>query len=134
MEAPHKGGSRMNTFTLTMDLANIYRFMQDRQGNSVADAISDAIDNCTDKRPMALKTWLQSHDVVDTFQLTVYDDGTPYKLWAPGLREVDTSHVTFASFDGSRRSYAKIQHIAHGSDAYAAYDSDLKCVLIYATA
>ena len=117
-----------------MDLANIHRFMQDRQGHSVAEAISDAIDNCTDKRPMALKTWLQSHDVVETFQLTVYDDGTPYKLWAPGLREVDTSHDTFASFDGSRRSYAKLQHIAHGSEAYATYEPDFKCVLIYAMA
>ena len=119
---------------LTMDLTNIYRYMQDHQGNSVAEAISDAIDNCTDKRPMALKTWLQSHDVVDTFQLTVYDDGTPYKLWAPGPRGVDTSHATFASFDGSRRSYAKLQHIAHGSEAYATYEPDFKCVLIYATA
>ena len=89
-----------------MDLANIYRYMQDHQGSSVADAISDAIDNCTDKRPMALKTWLQSHGVVDTFQLTVHGDGTPYQLWAPGPREVDTSRATFASFDGSRRSYA----------------------------
>ena len=117
-----------------MDLTNIHRYMQDHQGNGVADAISDAIDNCTDKRPMALKTWLQSHDVVDTFQLTVYDDGTPYKLWAPGLREVDTSRATFASFDGSRRSYAGLQHIAHGSEAYATYEPDFECVLIYATA
>ena len=117
-----------------MDLANIYRYMQDHQGNRVAEAIMDAIDNCTDKRPMALKTWLQSHDVVNTFQLNVDDDGTPYKLWAPGLREVDTSHATFASFDGSRRSYAKLQHIAHGSEAYATYEPDFKCVLIYATA
>ena len=121
-----------------MDLANIYRYMQDHQGSRVADAISDAIDICTDKRPMALKTWLQSHNVVDTFQLTVYDDGTPYRLWAPGPRGVDTSHATFASFDGSRRSYAKLQHIAHGSDvhgseAYATYDPDSKCVIIYAT-
>ena len=89
-----------------MDLANIYRYMQNHQGSSVADAISDAIDNCTDKRPMALRTWLQNHDVVDTFQLTVHDDGTPHQLWAPGPREVDTSRATFASFDGSRRSYA----------------------------
>ena len=117
-----------------MDLANIYRFMQDHQGNSVAEAISDAIDNCTDKRPMALRTWLNSHDVVDTFQLTVDKDGTPYKLWAPGPREVDTSHAAFALFDGSRRSYANLQHIAHGSMAFATYDPDLKCVLIYATA
>ena len=117
-----------------MDLANIYRSMQDHQGNSVAEAISDAIDNCTDKRPMALRTWLQSHDSVDTFQLTVYEDGTPYKLWAPGPREVDTSHATFASFDGSRRSYAGLQHTAHGSGAYAAYEPDFQCVLIYAAA
>ena len=117
-----------------MDLANIYRSMQDHQGNSVADAISDAIDNCADKRPMALKTWLQGHDVVDTFQLTVYDDGTPYKLWSPGLREVDSSHATFASFDGSRRSYASLRHVAHGREAYIAYEPDFKCVLIYATA
>ena len=117
-----------------MDLANIYRYMQDHQVNSVAEDIISAIDNCTDKRPMALKTWLQSHDVVNTFQLTVYADGTPHKLWAPGLREVDTSRATFASFDGSRRSYAKLQHIAHGSEAYATYEPDLKCVLIYATA
>ena len=41
-----------------MDLANIYRYMQDHQGSRVADAIVDAIDICTDKRPMALKTWL----------------------------------------------------------------------------
>ena len=117
-----------------MELTNIHRFMQDRQGNRVAEAISDAIDNCTDKRPMALKTWLQSHDVVDTFQLTVDKDGTPQKLWAPGPREVDISHATFARFDGSRRSYAKLQHIAHGSMAFATYDPDANCVLIYATA
>ena len=117
-----------------MDLSNIYRFMQDHQGDSVADAISDAIDNCTDTRPMALRTWLQSHDAVYTFQLTVHKDGTPYKLWAPGPREVDTSHATFASFDGSRRSYAKLQHIAHGSKAYATYEPDFQCVLIYAAA
>ena len=117
-----------------MDLANIYRYMQDHQGSSVAEAISDAIDNCTDKRPMALKTWLQRQDVVYTFQLTVHEDGTPYKLWAPGPRKVDTSRATFASFDGSRRSYAKLQHIAHGSEAYATYDPDSKCVIIYATA
>ena len=117
-----------------MDLANIYSYMQRHRGSSVAGAISDAIDNCTDKRPMALRTWLNSHDVVDTFQLTVDKDGTPYKLWAPGPREVDTSHATFASFDGSRRSYAKLQHIAHGSDAYATYEPDFKCVIIYATA
>ena len=117
-----------------MDLANIYRSMQDHHGNIVAEAISDAIDNCTDKRPMALNTWLQSHDVVNTFQLTVHDDGTPFKLWAPGPREVDSSHATFARFDGSRRDYAKLQHIAHGSMAFATYDPDLKCVIIYATA
>ena len=117
-----------------MDLTNIYRFMQGHQGNSVADAIRDAINNCADKRPMALKTWLQNHDVVDTFQLTVHDDGTPYKLWAPGPREVDSSHATFASFGGSRRDYAKLKHIAHGSEAYATYDPDFKCVLIYTTA
>ena len=117
-----------------MDLANLYRSMPALHGVSVAEAISDAIDNCPDKRPMALSTWLQSHDVVDTFQLTVYDDGTPYKLWAPGPREVDTSHATFASFDGSRRSYAKLQHIAHGSEAYATYEPDFECVIIYATA
>ena len=120
--------------TTTMNLANIYRYMQGHRGSSVAEAISDAIDNCTDTRPMALKTWLQGHDVVNTFQLTVHDDGTPYKLWAPGLREVDTSHATFASFDGSRRSYAKLQHIAHGSGAYATYDPDDNCVIIYTTA
>ena len=117
-----------------MDLENIYRFMQDHQGNSVADAISDAINNCTDKRPMALKKWLQNHDVVNTFQLSVHYDGTPFKLWAPGLREVDSSHATFDSFDGSRRSYAKLQHIAHGSEAYATYEPDFKCVIIYTTA
>ena len=117
-----------------MDLANIYSYMQRHRGSSVADAISDAIDNCTDKRPMALKTWLQNHDKVDTFQLTVHEDGTPYQLWAPGPREVDASHATFASFDGSRRSYAKLQHIAHGSEAYATYDPDDNCVIIYATA
>ena len=117
-----------------MDLTNIYRFMQDHQGNTVADAIRDAIDNCTDKHPMALKTWLQNHDVVDTFQLTVHDDGTPHKLWAPGPREVDSSHATYARFDGSRRSYAKLQHIAHGSEAYATYEPDFECVIIYATA
>ena len=120
--------------TTTMNLANIYRYMQGHRGSSVADAISDAIDNCTDKRPMALKTWLQSHDVVDTFQLTVHGDGTPYRLWAPGPRKVDTSRATFARFDGSRRSYAKLQHIAHGSEAYATYDPDSGCVIIYATA
>ena len=117
-----------------MDLANIYSYMQRRRGNSVADAIILSIDNCTDKRPMALRTWLQSHDVVDTFQLAVHGDGTPYKLWAPGPREVDTSHATFASFDGSRRSYAGLQHIAHGSEAYATYEPDFKCVIIYAAA
>ena len=120
--------------TTTMDLANIYSYMQRHRGSSVADAISDAIDNCTDKRPMALKTWLQSHDMVNTFQLTVREDGTPYKLWAPGPREVDASRATFARFDGSRRSYAKLQHIAHGSEAYATYDPDSGCVIIYATA
>lgn len=117
-----------------MDLSNIYRSMRDHQWHSVADAICDAIDNCTDKRPMALKTWLQGHDVVHTFQLTVHDDGTPFKFRAPGLREVDTSRATFASFDGSRRDYAGLQHIAHGSEAYATYVADFKCVLIYATA
>ena len=117
-----------------MDLANIYRYMQDHQGSSVAEAIIDAIDNCTDKRPMALKTWLQRHDAVNTFQLTVHGDGTPYRLWAPGLRRVDASRATFASFDGSRRSYAKLQHIGHGSKAYAVYEPDAKCVIIYATA
>ena len=120
--------------TTTMDLANIYSYMQRHRGSSVADAISDAIDHCTDKRPMALRTWLQSHDVVDTFQLTVREDGTPYQLWAPGPREVDASRATFASFDGSRRSFAKLQHIAHGSEAYATYDPDVKCVIIYAAA
>ena len=79
-------------------------------------------------------TPITSQRFLNTFQLTVYDDGTPYKLWAPGPREVDTSHATFASFDGSRRSYAKLQHIAHGSEAYATYDPDDMCVLIYATA
>ena len=117
-----------------MNLVNIYRYMQNHQGSSVADAISDAIYNCTDKRHMALKTWLQSHVVVNTFQLTVREDGTPYRLWAPGPREVDISRAMFASFDGSRRSYAKLQHIAHGSEAYATYDPDDKCVIIYATA
>ena len=117
-----------------MDLANIYRDMKNHQGHSVAEAISDAIDNCTDKRPMALNRWLQGRDVVDTFQLTGHDDGTPYRLWAPGPRKVDTSHATFASFDGSRRSYAKLQHIAHGSEAYATYDPDFECVIIYAAA
>ena len=117
-----------------MDLANIYRYMRNHQGISGAEAIIDAIDNCTDKRPMALNRWLQGHAVVETFQLTVDDDGTPCKLWAPGPRTVDASHATFASFDGSRRSYAKLQHIAHGSEAFATYDPDDKCVIIYATA
>ena len=121
----------MNT---TMDLANIYSYMQRRRGSSVADAISDAIDNCTDKRPMALRTWLKGRVVVDTFQLTVDEDGTPRQLWAPGPRKVDTSHATFASFDGSRRSYAGLQHIAHGSGSFATYDPDSKDVIIYAAA
>ena len=117
-----------------MDLANIYRYMRNHQGISGAEAIIDAIDNCTDKRPMALNRWLQGHAVVETFQLTVDDDGTPCKLWAPGPRTVDASHATFASFDGSRRSYAGLQHIAHGSGSFATYDPDSKDVIIYAAA
>ena len=91
-----------------------------------------SMNGATDTSPKSLKSFLENHDYLNALQVH-FTDGKIARIWSPGVREVDTSHATYATFDGSRRDYAGVVHIAHSDDTWIGFDTDMGTVLVYTT-
>lgn len=126
----------MNTATLTDHARYVRATFEhlDRMVNnsSTAGMWWASMNSATDQSPMALKAFLENHDYLYTLQASFTDDKLT-GLWAPGVREVDTSHATYATFDGSRRDYAGVIHIAHSDETWIGFDKDMNTLIVYTT-
>lgn len=99
---------------------------------SVAGMWWASMNGATDTSPQSLKSFLSNHDCLNTLQVH-FTDGMIARIWSPGVREVDTSHATYATFDGSRRDYAGVVHIAHSSDTWIGFDTTSETVIVHTT-
>lgn len=126
----------MNTATLT-DHARYVRATFEhldriKAERPIAAMWWDAMNDATDQSPMSQKSFLENHDYLYLLQASFTDDQIT-GLWAPGVREVDTSHATYATFDGSRRDYAGVIHIAHSDETWIGFDKDMNTLIVYTT-
>lgn len=81
--------------------------------------------------PLAMRKFVENHDMLETLQVTFDHDGKITQIWAPGPREVDASHATYVKLDDSRRDYAGIVHIAHSDETWIGYDYQFEVMVIY---
>ena len=101
------------------------------QNNDVGDRWATAINRAQNNgKPVSLKKWLQNHDVVEAaLSLVIGDEITNERL--PGQREVDATHSTYATFNGSRLTYAGVTSLCATSETWCGYDAHLKALFVY---
>ena len=101
-------------------LDDLAAFLDARAGNRVADFLAHHVTRTSRFHLPSLKTWLADHDTVETYQFCGRFEGDRYivtGLWAPGVRELDLSHSTYALLNGSRLDYRGTQVLAAGREA-----------------
>ena len=103
-------------------LDDLAAFLDARAGNRVADFLAYHLTRTSRFHLPSLKTWFANHDTVETYQFCGKFEDDRYittGLWAPGVRELDLSHSTYALLDGSRLDYRGTQVLAVSREAIA---------------
>ena len=101
-------------------LDDLAAFLDARAGNRVADFLAYYVTHASRFHLPSLKTWLANHDTVETYQFCGKFEDDRYVttgLWAPGIRELDLSHSTFALLNGSRLDYRDTKVLAASREA-----------------
>ena len=118
--AINENGSKIRT---------ILEWLKDNKSKT-ADRWFSSLDSSTNYAPTSLKSWISGHDTVETLQVTYGENDSLNRIWAPGPREIE-HFATFARFDGSRRDYAGVLHLAHSRDTWIGWDSSANTLIAY---
>ncbi len=109
--------------------ATFEKLLEIQDTQPVARTWFDAINDATKDAPLSLKNFLSNHDILNTLQVK-FSGHEVTGVWSPGAREVST-HSTYAKFDGSRRDFAGVVHIAHNTETWLGFDKDTETIIAY---